>query len=140
MTTAGSVHSMEMLGKGVIHILGRTVQYCITLFRMVHKFKTANCLFVKFSMEYFGPWLITGNKLWEVKQDNGGDCCIFSLLLNLCIEALKNIKIIYRLKIFALAGVAQWIECQPVNQRVACRIPSQGTCLGCGPGFLVGGA
>ena len=33
-----------------------------------------------------------------------------------------------------LAGVAQWIERQPVNQRVAGLIPSQGTCLGCGPG------
>ena len=35
----------------------------------------------------------------------------------------------------ALAGVAQWIEHWPVNQRVACSIPSQGTCLGCGPGL-----
>ena len=34
----------------------------------------------------------------------------------------------------ALAGVAQWIECRPVNQRVAGWIPSQGTCLGCGLG------
>ena len=34
----------------------------------------------------------------------------------------------------ALAGVAQWIECGPANQRVAGSIPSQGTCLGCGPG------
>ena len=34
----------------------------------------------------------------------------------------------------ALAGVAQWIEHRPVNQRVASLIPSQGTCLGCGPG------
>ena len=34
----------------------------------------------------------------------------------------------------ALAGVAQWIEHRPVNQRVASSIPSQGTCLGCGPG------
>ena len=34
----------------------------------------------------------------------------------------------------ALAGVAQWIELRPVNQRVAGSIPSQGTCLGCGPG------
>ena len=32
----------------------------------------------------------------------------------------------------ALAGVAQWIECWPVNQRVASLIPSQGTCLDCG--------
>ena len=33
-----------------------------------------------------------------------------------------------------LAGVAQWIECQPANQRVEGSIPSQGTCLGCRPG------
>ena len=33
-----------------------------------------------------------------------------------------------------LAGVAQWIECRPVNQRVAGWIPSQGTFLDCGPG------
>ena len=34
----------------------------------------------------------------------------------------------------ALVGVAQWIERQPANQRVTGSIPSQGTCLGCGPG------
>ena len=34
----------------------------------------------------------------------------------------------------ALADVAQWIEHWPVNQRVTGLIPSQGTCLGCGPG------
>ena len=34
----------------------------------------------------------------------------------------------------ALAGVAQWTEYQPVNQRVTGSIPSQGTCLDCGPG------
>ena len=33
-----------------------------------------------------------------------------------------------------LAGVAQWIECQPANQRVTSSIPSQGTCLGCRAG------
>ena len=33
----------------------------------------------------------------------------------------------------ALAGVAQWIEHWPANQRVANSIPSQGTCLGCRP-------
>ena len=33
----------------------------------------------------------------------------------------------------ALAGVAQWIGHQPVNQRIAGSIPSQGTCLGCRP-------
>ena len=33
-----------------------------------------------------------------------------------------------------LAGVAQWIEHRPANQRVTGWIPSQGTCLGCGLG------
>ena len=31
----------------------------------------------------------------------------------------------------ALADAAQWIECRPVNKRVAGSIPGQGTCLGC---------
>ena len=38
----------------------------------------------------------------------------------------------------ALAGIAQWTECGPANQRVAGLIPSQGTCLGCGPGPQLG--
>ena len=33
----------------------------------------------------------------------------------------------------ALDGVAQRIECQPVNQKVTGLIPSQGTFLGCRP-------
>ena len=33
---------------------------------------------------------------------------------------------------FCPTGVAQWVECWPVNQRVSGSIPSQGTCLGCG--------
>ena len=36
---------------------------------------------------------------------------------------------------FALASMAQWLEHWPVNHRVAGSIPSQGTCLGCGPGL-----
>ena len=39
-------------------------------------------------------------------------------------------------KYTALAAVAQWTECQPANQRVACSSPSQSTCLGCGPGAV----
>ena len=38
-----------------------------------------------------------------------------------------------KMALLALAGVAQWIECWPVNQRVTSLIPSQGTCLGSGP-------
>ena len=49
-------------------------------------------------------------------------------------NSINNIKkIIKKLKL-ALAGVAQWIECWPANQRVTGLIPSQGTCLGCGSG------
>ena len=40
---------------------------------------------------------------------------------------------IKKLDFAALAGVAQWIERWPVNQRVTGSIPSQGTCLDCGP-------
>ena len=32
----------------------------------------------------------------------------------------------------ALAGVAQWTECQPANRRIAGLIPRQGMCLGWG--------
>ena len=38
------------------------------------------------------------------------------------------------LKERTLAGVAQWFEHWPVNQRVAGSIPSQGTYLGCSSG------
>ena len=50
------------------------------------------------------------------------------LLLSQVIVWIKNFGV------HALAGVAQWIEREPTNQRVAGLIPSQGTCLGCGPG------
>ena len=51
-----------------------------------------------------------------------------------------QMKIYHKLFFWALAGVAQWIECQPVNQRVAGSIPSQDTCLGCRPGPRWGAA
>ena len=35
---------------------------------------------------------------------------------------------------WALAGVSQWIEHQPMKQKVTCSTPNQGTCLSCGPG------
>ena len=38
----------------------------------------------------------------------------------------------------ALAGVVQWIECLPTNREVTGSIPSQGTCLGSGPGPRLG--
>ena len=40
----------------------------------------------------------------------------------------------FKEELLTLAGVAQWTEHWPVNQTPAGSIPSQGTCLGCGPG------
>ena len=34
--------------------------------------------------------------------------------------------------------VSQWIERQPINQKADSLIPSQGTCLDCGPGPQLG--
>ena len=36
---------------------------------------------------------------------------------------------------WALAGVAQWTEYRPENQKVTGSIPSQDPCLGCRPGL-----
>ena len=52
---------------------------------------------------------------------------IASVTMETSMEFPQKIKI-------ALAGVAQWIECQPVTQRVTSSIPSEGTTLGFGPG------
>ena len=49
-------------------------------------------------------------------------------------EILDLKTAIIKMKNFALAGVAQWIECWPANRKVTGSIPGQGTCLGCGPG------
>ena len=51
---------------------------------------------------------------------------------------VKNIDSMLNFLILALASVAQWIERQPVNQKLAGSIPCQGTCLGCGPGPWLG--
>ena len=48
--------------------------------------------------------------------------------------AVKNVPLNKNILKTALAGVAQWIESRPANQRVTSLIPSQGTCLGCRPG------
>ena len=47
---------------------------------------------------------------------------------------MMKIKNTNNFKKIALAGVAEWIACWPVKQGVAASIPTQGTCLGCGPG------
>ena len=57
---------------------------------------------------------------------NGRYVCSSSLVM---LHPFPRKKCTYR-----LAGVAQWTEHGPANQRVASSILSQGTCLGCGPG------
>ena len=51
-------------------------------------------------------------------------------MLNFCCICLKMQR--------AVSDVAQWTECQPTNCEVASLNPSQGTCLGCGPGPQLG--
>ena len=64
---------------------------------------------------------------------------ILMFSLPLFLPPFPSLKInILKIKLKALAGVAQWIERGPVNQRVASLIPSEGTCLGCGPGPRLG--
>ena len=48
------------------------------------------------------------------------------------------LKSLWQKKVGTLAGVAQWTAHGPENQRVTGSIPSQGTCLGCGPGAQQG--
>ena len=63
-------------------------------------------------------------------QGDGGEdaeCTVFAP------EQRVNMKL-KRKEELALAGVAQWIELRPANQRVTSSILSQGTCLDCGPG------
>ena len=41
--------------------------------------------------------------------------------------SMEYYSVLQKKEIVALAGVAQWIECQPASQRVTSSIPSQGT-------------
>ena len=58
------------------------------------------------------------------------------LFVLICLSFNNEIVLFKKMCGSALAGGAQWIE--SVNQRVADWIPSQGTCLGCGPGPQLG--
>ena len=52
----------------------------------------------------------------------------------LFISSLGCSFVSFKISFVALAGIAQWIERRPANQKVSGSIPSQGTCLGCRPG------
>ena len=76
----------------------------------------------------------TTSECWREETRNqlrvGGE----AQLLHPKISLIKSLvfSFIFK-KLYALAGVAQWNECRPLNQGVAGLIPSQGTCLGCRP-------
>ena len=57
----------------------------------------------------------------------GNDNSCFAVMFVLDVGKVKK-------KREALPGVVQWIGCRPMDQKVIGLIPSQGTCLGCGPG------
>ena len=71
-----------------------------------------------------GQELKTKGKLWKLRGSSRG----------LNGNRKKYNKKGFLKKERALVGVAQWIEHQPANQKVAGLSPSQGTCLGCRPG------
>ena len=60
-------------------------------------------------------------------QASGGSHCDSALVHCVTLSGKHKNEI-------ALAGVTQWTDCWPANQRVAGLIPSQDTRLGCGPG------
>ena len=67
------------------------------------------------------------------------DILVVCTFLTIMTGAIIKIDVQYNQFFFnffflALAGVVQWIELRPVNQRVTGSIPSQGTCLAFGPG------
>ena len=51
-----------------------------------------------------------------------------------CMQDIFYGELLARSEYAALAGVAQWCEHQPANQRVTVSMPRQGTCPACGPG------
>ena len=68
--------------------------------------------------------------------------CILTLISSSCLFIDCSCPIdslhLKRAAGFTPADVDQWIEHQPVNQKVTGSIPSQGTRLDCGPGLQLG--
>ena len=105
---------MSLLGKG----------HCSSGFKVTSSFKTGltngkirspRCLL------FLASTRVNGNECHTQRGNSG------------CLEELDSTRCFIKNVNGVLAGVVQWIECQPANQRVAGSIPSQGSCLGCGP-------
>ena len=82
-------------------------------------------------------WLFPHWKTHISKANSNFDISCFyatTAINNNVLAIFGAYKISSKLSGLALACVAQWIEHRSANQRVAALIPSQGICLGCGPG------
>ena len=77
-------------------------------------------------------WIVIHTIVYSLKCQVKVSQIFFTPEINKNIIVLANVQL--KLVMLSLAGVAQWIEGRPTNQSVTCLIPSQGTCLGCGPG------
>ena len=84
---------------------------------------------VKFFPEIY--WFIKYFQLKEVVRQFLNSC----FFCNECYCGAATLKSLLLKRSPALTGMAQWTECWPVNQRVTGSIPSQDTCVGCGPGL-----
>ena len=94
------------------------------------------------SFSYSGGCEVASHCSFTAHRSDGQWCwasCRVLLTIGMCSsEVLVEIFCSLKIGFSALAGVARWIECWPVNQRVAGLIPSQGTCLVCGSGPQLG--
>ena len=95
--------------------------------------------------QLFKLWYLYARKYYvPMKNEVHKHFLIWENVHRKCKEAKKTKPYILKIKfcmymvqkqhLSALAGVVQWIERQPANQRVAGSSPHQDPCLGCGPG------
>ena len=89
-------------------------------FKLRHNLHTIKCIDLNCTV----LWILTIIFVWATRIFVSSFPCPF--LVNPCVLLLPNPQ----QTTVALAGVAQWIECQSANQRVVGSILSQGTWLG----------
>lgn len=77
-TEGSSIHSVDTLNKGVIHVLGR-MEWDGTRFHYathnVMQFKTCNYLFLEFSINIPRLWLMWVTETMECETVDKGDYC-----------------------------------------------------------------
>ena len=109
--------------------------------RISHSFLPLNHQW--FLLSFLWWFLFPMTSYWRFPITSFGASSLCSLNGNLVASKLKSLRpffwtsdsytLIVKEQYLSLAGVVQWIECQPANHKVAGSIPSQGTCLGYEP-------